>query len=77
VKFLSLPFRGLIWVFDEIATQAEHALHDEDSLRHSLAELYRELEAGTLDEETFTAREAELAQRLVEAERYWRRREGH
>lgn len=77
MRFLSLPFRGLVWVFEEVATQAERTLYDEDSLRHALADLYRELESGAIDEATFSAQEAELAQRLAEAERYWRRRGGH
>jgi hypothetical protein len=77
MRFLSLPFRGLIWVFEEVAAEAEHVLYDEDSLRHALADLYRALEAGDIDEQTFAVQEAELAQRLDEAERYWRRQAGH
>lgn len=65
---LTLPLRGLLWIAQEVATRAENALYDEEGLRAELMRLYRELEAGRISEEEFSAREESLAQRLAEAE---------
>jgi hypothetical protein len=77
MRLLTLPFRGLLWVLEEVTAQAERALYDEDGIRHALAELYRELEAGLISEAVFNERENELADRLAAAEEYARRAGGH
>lgn len=66
---MMLLLRGLIWVFEEVARQADQALYDEGAIHDELKQLYEGLEAGTVSEEDFTRREAELAARLEEAER--------
>lgn len=61
---VTAPFRGLLWVFEEIAERAEKELYDEDAVKAELMEIYRRLEAGSLSEEEFNRREAELVERL-------------
>ncbi len=61
---VTAPFRGLLWVFEEIAERAEKELYDEDAVKAELMEIYRKLEAGSLSEEEFNRLEAELVERL-------------
>ncbi len=61
---VTAPFRGLLWVFEEIADRAEKELYDEDAVKTELMEIYRKLEAGSLTEDDFNRREAELVERL-------------
>ena len=65
---LSLPCRGLLRVFEEIAERADQELYSEDAVTAELTELYARLEAGALAEEAFALREAELVNRLEEIE---------
>jgi hypothetical protein len=71
---LSMPFRGLLRVFEEVADRAEHELYDEDAVKAELTDIYRKLEAGSLTEEEFGRREAELVKRLEEIEEHNKRR---
>jgi hypothetical protein len=71
---LTAPLRALLWVFSEVAEQAERQLHDVDGLTRELTELHRSLESGAVTEEEFVAREEQLAARLSRAEEYNRRR---
>jgi hypothetical protein len=73
---LTAPFRGLLFVFEEVAERAEHELYNGDAVRGELTELYRRLEAGALGEEEFGRREAELVERLEEIEERQRQRSG-
>ncbi len=61
---VTAPLRGLLWVFEEIADRAEKELYDEDAVKAELMEIYRTLEAGSLTEDDFNRREAELVERL-------------
>ncbi len=61
---VTAPLRGLLWVFEEIADRAEKELYDEDAVKAELMEIYRKLEAGSLTEDDFNRREAELVERL-------------
>jgi hypothetical protein len=63
---LTAPFRGLLRVFEEVAERAEQELYDEDGVKAELTDLYRRLEAGSLSEEAFALREAELVDKLEE-----------
>jgi hypothetical protein len=65
---LSAPIRGLLWVFQEVADRAEEELYGDEPVKAELTELYLGLEAGTVSEEQFEQREAELVQRLEEIE---------
>ena len=59
------PFRGLMWVFQEIANAVDHAHSEQaDAVTAELQELYRRLERGEIDEATFDAREEELLEAL-------------
>ena len=73
---VTAPFRGLLWVFEEIAERAEKELYDEDAVKAELMEIYRKLEAGSLSEAEFNRREAELVERLekIDARKKQRRR---
>jgi predicted Zn-dependent peptidase len=66
---LTLPFRALLWIAQELAAQAERAPHDADALRAELVRLYEGLESGALSEEEFARREEDLAGRLAGAAR--------
>lgn len=71
---LSAPFRGMLRVFEEVADRAERELYDEDAVKAELTDIYMRLEAGSLTEEEFGRREAELVQRLEEIEEHNKRR---
>jgi len=71
---LSIPFRGMIRVFEEVAKRAEEEIYNEDAVKAELTDLYMKLEAGGITEEEFERREAELVQRLEEIERYQRQK---
>ncbi len=59
------PVKSLLSLFREIYNAAVQEIAEEaDSIRAELGELYQRLEAGTLDEEAFDARERELLDRL-------------
>lgn len=66
-------FKGLFFIFKEIAKRVEEELMDDESVKHELAELYRMLETGSMTEEEFEKREGELIEKLEEIEEYKRR----
>ena len=67
---LSAPFRGLLWIFEEVAKRAEQELYDEDAVKAELMDLYMKLEAGSITEEEFGRQEAELVKRLEAIEEH-------
>ena len=67
---LTLPLRGLLWVFEEVAEQAERELYDASAIRAQLAQLYQELQAGRIADAEFELLEAGLALRLEQAEEH-------
>jgi hypothetical protein len=59
------PVKSILSLFREIYNAAVQEMAEEaDKIRAELGELYQSLEAGTLDEEAFDAREQELLDRL-------------
>jgi Gas vesicle protein G len=70
VGIISAPMRGLFRIFREVADRAEAELYDEDAVKAELMAAYRQLEDGSLTEEAFAEREAELVERLDEIERH-------
>jgi hypothetical protein len=60
------PFRGLLWVFEQVKDQAEKEMYDEDGVKAELTELYQQLESGAITEEVFGSRESELVLRFDE-----------
>jgi hypothetical protein len=62
---LFVPFRGLLWICNELAAIAEGELEkDREEIKASLHELYVRLDGGEIDEHAFEAAEAELLDRL-------------
>jgi len=62
---LTAPFRGLLWIFQEIANAArEEQAGEEDNIRQQLVELYMLLETEKITEAEFDAREKPLLDRL-------------
>jgi cytochrome c-type biogenesis protein CcmH/NrfG len=57
---VTLPVRGLGFVFSEIREAADRELTDPDVIRRQLHDLQRRLDAGLIDEATYDASEAEL-----------------
>lgn len=64
---LLAPFRGLLWIFQEINNAAEQELVNEaDNITAQLSELYLRLESGSISEEEFDEQEKVLLDRLEE-----------
>lgn len=62
---LTSPFRGLLWIFEEICDAAEQELgHEADAIAGRLHELYVMLETHRITEDEFERRESELLDRL-------------
>jgi Gas vesicle protein G len=74
---MSAPFRGLRWIFEEVANHVEDELYNEEAVKAELTDCYLKLEAGALTEEEFAEREAELVTRLEEIAEHNQRRSDH
>jgi hypothetical protein len=61
------PVRGVAWVSEQVALEAERELNDETRVRRELAQLEMELELGRIDEPRFEELEDELLERLARA----------
>ncbi len=67
---LTLPVRGLLWIFREIHHAAQEELASEgESLTAELSSLYMMLETGKISEEEFAAQEKVLLERLERIKR--------
>lgn len=62
------PVRGVAWVAEQVADEAERQLYDEDRIRSQLLHLELEAEEGLIGEEEQGRREDELLQRLAVAQ---------
>jgi hypothetical protein len=58
------PVRGVAWVAEKVAEQAELELYDENRIMAELAELELAKDAGELDEDQFNRYVDELLERL-------------
>jgi hypothetical protein len=58
------PVRGVAWIGEQVALEAERELNDETRVRRELARLEMELEAGRLDEDEYEQLEDALLERL-------------
>jgi hypothetical protein len=59
------PVRGVAWVAETIAAEAERELHgNAETLRRELTELQRDRAFGQIDDDEYTQREAALLARL-------------
>jgi len=63
------PFKGLLFVFKEIAKTAQEQLLDDEAVKQELRESYMLLETGRISEEEFERRERLLVGRLEAIER--------
>ncbi len=62
---LLFPFKGLMWVFEEIYEAAEQDRREEgERITQELQQLYAMLERGQIDDAEFDRREVELLDRL-------------
>jgi hypothetical protein len=62
---LMAPFKGVLWVFEEIHKAAKQERQNEtESITVELQKLYMSLESGAISEEEFDQREAQLLDRL-------------
>jgi Gas vesicle protein G len=60
------PVRGVAWIADQLATEAERQLHgDAETLRRELSELQHERAFGHIDDDEYTERETALLARLA------------
>jgi hypothetical protein len=58
------PVRGVAWITEKVAEQAETELYDEASITRELAELDQALERGEVGDEEYEAYADELLDRL-------------
>lgn len=65
---MGLLLNGLMYVFKEIAERADQEMNDDEAVKADLMALHAALEAGSISEEDFEARELELVTRLQEIE---------
>ncbi|HWC85110.1 MAG TPA: gas vesicle protein GvpG [Solirubrobacteraceae bacterium] len=61
------PVRGVAWVAEQVAAEAERELYDEDRIRAELLSVELEAEAGKLSEEERYRMEDALFTRLAAA----------
>ena len=61
------PVRGVAWIGEQVALEAERELNDETRIRRELAQLEMELESGRIGEREFEEREDQLLERLAHA----------
>ncbi len=59
------PVRGVAWVADQVASEADRQLYDESNIRRELLQLEIDYEDGLVDDETREEREEELFERLA------------
>ena len=63
------PVRGVVWIAEKVADEADRQLYDEQRIRAELLQLELDAEDGLLDEGEQATREEELIKRLAEAQR--------
>jgi hypothetical protein len=61
------PVRGVAWISEQVALEAERELNDETRVRRELAQLEMELDLGRIDEQQFEELEDQLLERLARA----------
>ena len=58
------PIKGVVWIAEKVAEQADKELYDEDKVRGQLMELELHFDLGELGEEEYLAAEEVLLARL-------------
>ncbi len=69
------PVRGVVWVAEQVADEADRQLYDEDRIRSELLQLEIDYDDGKLDEEERERMEQDLFDRLADAQARARDRE--
>ena len=69
------PVRGVVWVAEQMADEADRQLYDEDRIRSELLQLEIDYDDGKLDEEERERMEQDLFERLAVAQARARERE--
>jgi hypothetical protein len=59
------PVRGVVWVAEQVATEAERQWSDPAAVEAALRDVQRRRELGELDEDEAVALEDELVRRLM------------
>ena len=59
------PVRGVVWVAEQLAEQAERELYDPGSIRRQLEELAMALESGEIEADEYDRAETTLLERLA------------
>lgn len=59
------PVRGVLWVSERVAEEAERVYYDPNRIRDELEELARARDAGEIAEEEYLEREDALVRRLT------------
>ncbi len=62
------PVRGVVWIAEQVAEEAERQLYDPDRIRAELIELDLQAEEGLISPEEQRRREDELMERLAAAQ---------
>jgi hypothetical protein len=58
------PIKGVAWIAEKVAEQADKELYDEDGVRGQLMELELRYDLGEISEEEYLAAEEALLERL-------------
>jgi hypothetical protein len=68
------PVRGVAWVAEQVADQAEQELYDENRIMRELAEVEMAHDNGEIDDDTLAEQVDRLLERLEEGRRIreWR-----
>lgn len=69
------PVRGVLWVVEQVADEADRQMFDESRIRGELLQLELDYDEGLVDDEERTAIEDELIARLAIAHQRERERE--
>jgi hypothetical protein len=69
------PVRGVVWIGEQVAVEAERELDSEARVRSELGRLELALEQGAIDEEEFERREDALLAELAAARQRRRQEE--
>jgi uncharacterized membrane protein len=62
------PVRGVVWVAELLADEAQRQLEEQESPQRALAELEAAYAAGEISNEDFDAAESELIDMILRAE---------
>ena len=62
------PVRGVVWVAEQVADEADRQMYDENRIRAELVQLELDADEGRIDEQEQIEREEQLLERLAVAQ---------